>query len=418
MDATQLPPSAAVFLIATAIKVLFVFTVYMLAAAYTTLAERKISAWIQDRHGPNRVGPWGLFQPLADGVKSFLKEESMPGDVNKPLFILAPAIAFIPALIAGAVIPFGAPFPTPWGTIDLVVADMPIGFLFTLAITSLGVYGIVIAGWASNNKYALLGGLRSTAQMVSYEIAMGMSTVCVLLLAGNVSLNQIIVQQSTMGWNVILLSVAAFIFLVAAFAETNRVPFDLPEAETELVAGYHSEYSAMKFSLFPISEYVNMVTASALFVTLFFGGWDIPFTQWDNSGPATVAKSLLTLGMFSLKVMFFVFFYIWVRWTLPRFRYDQLMSLGWKVMLPTSLAYIVIIASVVLGLDHLGLTRGGWPYLLAMMGLNAVLFVILFLILDRGRLISPASARLDGASLERLRSQAKRRNTLAPGEIR
>ena len=418
MDPMQLQPSAVVFVIATVIKMLFVFTVYMLAAAYTTLAERKISAWIQDRHGPNRVGPWGLFQPLADGVKNFLKEESMPGDINKPMFILAPALAFIPALIAGAVIPFGAPLPTPWGTIDLVVADMPIGFLFTIAITSLGVYGIVIAGWASNSKYALLGGLRSTAQMISYEIAMGMSTVCVLLLAGNVSLNQIIVQQATMGWNVVLLSVAAFIFLVAAFAETNRVPFDLPEAEAELVAGYHSEYSAMKFSLFPISEYVNMVTASALFVTLFFGGWDIPFTQWDNTGPASVAKALLTLGMFSLKVTFFVFFYIWIRWTLPRFRYDQLMSLGWKVMLPTALAYIVIVASVVLGLDALGLTRGSWPYLLAMLGLNLVLLVVLFMVLDRGRIISPATSRLDVEGLSRLRAQAVRRNTLAPGKIR
>ncbi|HET8769657.1 MAG TPA: NADH-quinone oxidoreductase subunit NuoH [Gemmatimonadaceae bacterium] len=418
MDPMQLQPSAVVFVIATVIKMLFVFTVYMLAAAYTTLAERKISAWIQDRHGPNRVGPWGLFQPLADGVKNFLKEESMPGDINKPMFILAPAMAFIPALIAGAVIPFGAPLPTPWGTIDLVVADMPIGFLFTIAITSLGVYGIVIAGWASNSKYALLGGLRSTAQMISYEIAMGMSTVCVLLLAGNVSLNQIIVQQATMGWNVVLLSVAAFIFLVAAFAETNRVPFDLPEAEAELVAGYHSEYSAMKFSLFPISEYVNMVTASALFVTLFFGGWDIPFTQWDNAGPATVAKALLTFGMFSLKVTFFVFFYIWIRWTLPRFRYDQLMSLGWKVMLPTALAYIVVVASVVLGLDALGLTRGSWPYLLAMLGLNLVLLVVLFVVLDRGRIISPATTRLDVEGLSRLRAQAVRRNTLAPGKIR
>ncbi len=351
MDPMQLPPSAVVFVIATVIKMLFVFTVYMLAAAYTTLAERKISAWIQDRHGPNRVGPWGLFQPLADGVKNFLKEESMPGDINKPMFILAPVMAFIPALIAGAVIPFGAPLPTPWGRVDLVVADMPIGFLFTIAITSLGVYGIVIAGWASNSKYALLGGLRSTAQMISYEIAMGMSTVCVLLLAGNVSLNQVIVQQATMGWNVILLSVAAFIFLVAAFAETNRVPFDLPEAEAELVAGYHSEYSAMKFSLFPISEYVNMVTASALFVTLFFGGWDIPFTQWDNTGPATVAKSLLTLGMFSFKVTFFVFFYIWIRWTLPRFRYDQLMNLGWKVLIPLAIANVAVTGLIMILAD-------------------------------------------------------------------
>jgi NADH-quinone oxidoreductase subunit H len=418
MDPMQLPPSAGVFLLATVVKMLVVFTIYMVTVAYTTLAERKISAWIQDRHGPNRVGPWGLFQVLADGVKNFLKEEAMPGAVNKPLFVLAPALSFIPALIAWAVIPFGAPLPTPWGRIDMVVADMPIGFLFTLAITSIGVYGIVIAGWSSNNKYALLGGLRSTAQMVSYEIAMGMSCVAVLLMAGNASLNAIVLQQATAGWNVLLLSVAAFLFLVSAFAETNRLPFDLPEAESELITGYHTEYSAMKFSLFFIAEYANMITASALFVTLFLGGWDIPFTLWDNTGPATVAKSLATMAMFAAKVLFFVFFYIWIRWTLPRFRYDQLMSLGWKVMLPTALAYIVIVSTAILGLDYAGLARGSWGFLLSMLGLNLVLVVILFLILDRGRLISPADRRIDEVRLARLRQRAPRRATLAPGEIR
>lgn len=417
LDPMQLPPSTWVFLIATVVKMLIVFTVYMVGVAYTTLAERKISAWIQDRHGPNRVGPWGLFQVLADGVKNIMKEETMPGEINKPIFILAPALAFVPALMAWAVIPFGAPLPTPWGKIDLVVADLPIGFLFTLAITSLGVYGIVLAGWASNNKYALLGGLRASAQMVSYEIAMGMSTVCVLLIAGNVSLNTIIVQQATMGWNVLVLSIAAFLFLVAAFAETNRVPFDLPEAESELIAGYHSEYSAMKFSMFPISEYANMLTASAMFVTLFFGGWDIPFTQWDNSGPATVLKALATVGMFSFKVGFFVFFYIWVRWTLPRFRYDQLMSLGWKFMLPVALAYIVIAAAAILGLDYAGLARGR-TFGLAMFGINLVLLVVLFVILDRGRIISPASSRIERERLGRLRARAVQRAHLAPGEIR
>ena len=417
LDPMQLPPSTLVFLLASVVKILVVFTIYMVAVAYTTLAERKISAWIQDRHGPNRVGPWGLFQVLADGVKNIMKEETMPGEVNKPIFILAPALAFVPALIAWAVIPFGAPLPTPWGKIDLVVADLPIGFLFTLAITSLGVYGIVLAGWASNNKYALLGGLRASAQMVSYEIAMGMSTICVLLVAGNVSLNEIIVQQATMGWNVLVLSVAAFLFLVAAFAETNRVPFDMPEAESELIAGYHSEYSAMKFSMFPISEYANMITASAMFVTLFFGGWDIPFTQWDNAGPATVMKSLATVAIFSAKISFFVFFYIWIRWTLPRFRYDQLMSLGWKFMLPLALAYIVIAASAILGLDYLGFGRGR-NFGLAMFGLNLVLLVFIFVILDRGRIISPASSRLERERLGRVRARAVDRATLSHGEIR
>jgi NADH-quinone oxidoreductase subunit H len=418
LDQSQLELPFLPFLLATIVKMIAMFTLYMVGVAYTTFAERKISAWIQDRHGPNRVGPFGLFQVLADGVKNFMKEESMPGGVNKPLFILAPALAFVPALLAWAVIPFAAPLPTPWGRVDMVVADMPIGFLFTLAITSLGVYGIVLAGWASNNKYALLGGLRASAQMVSYEISMGMATVCVLLIAGNVSLTKIIDQQVFMGWNVLLLSVASFLFLVAAFAETNRVPFDMPEAESELIAGYHSEYSAMKFSMFPISEYANMITASGMFVTLFFGGWDIPFTTWDNFGPYTVGKFVATFAMFAAKVIFFVFFYIWIRWTLPRFRYDQLMSLGWKVMLPTALAYVVIVASAILGLDMAGVPRGSWAFLLSMLGINVVLFVILFVILDRGRLVSPAASRLDRARLQHLRAQAPSRATLNPKEIR
>ncbi len=413
----QLEPTFLPFIVFTVVKMLLIFTLYMVGVAYTTFAERKISAWIQDRHGPNRVGPWGLFQVLADGVKNIMKEETMPGGVNKPLFILAPALAFVPALMAWAVIPFGAPMPTPWGKVDLVVADLPIGLLFTLGITSLGVYGIVIAGWASNNKYSLLGGLRASAQMVSYEISMGMSIVAVLLMSGNVSLPVVVAQQQHVGWNIIVLTVAGLIFLVAAFAETNRVPFDLPEAESELIAGYHSEYSAMKFSMFPISEYANMVTASAMFVTLFFGGWDIPFTDWDNSGPATVLKSLATFGMFSGKVIFFVFFYIWIRWTLPRFRYDQLMSLGWKIMLPAALSYIVIVASAILALDMAGVARGT-SFALAMGGINVVLVGILLWIADRGRLISPAYSRLDRAEMARLRERAPARTSLEPGEIR
>ncbi len=401
----QADPSFGVFLLATIVKMLAVFTVTMVGVAYTTFAERKISAWIQDRHGPNRVGPWGLLQVAADGIKNIMKEETYPAGADKWAFILAPALAFVPAMLAACVIPFAAPMPTPWGRIDMVVADLPVGFLFTLAITSIGVYGIVIAGWASNNKYALLGGLRSSAQMVSYEIAMGMSTVCVLLLAGNVSLNQIVAQQAHYGWNVLTLSVAAFLFIVAAFAETNRVPFDLPEAESELIAGYHSEYSSMKFSMFPISEYANMLTASAMMATLFFGGWDIPFTQWDNTGPYTVAKSLATLGAFAFKTVFFLFSYIWIRWTLPRFRYDQLMSLGWKVMLPIALLYIVVVASTILGLDMAGVPRGP-RFGLAMFGVNAVLLVLLFFVLDRGRLVSPAYSRLERERLARLRHRA------------
>ncbi|MBX7118239.1 MAG: NADH-quinone oxidoreductase subunit NuoH [Gemmatimonadaceae bacterium] len=407
-----------VFLLATVIKMLFVFTIYMVVVAYTTLAERKVSAWIQDRHGPNRVGPWGLLQVAADGVKNFLKEETMPGDVNKPLFVLAPALSFCTAMIAWAVIPFGAPLPTPWGRIDLVVADLPVGFLYLLAITSLGVYGIVLAGWSSNNKYALLGGLRSSAQMVSYEIAMGMSLVCVLLVAGNVSLPAIVAQQQAGAYNVVLISVAAFIFLVSAFAETNRVPFDLPEAESELIAGYHSEYSGMKFSMFFIAEYANVITASAMFVTLFLGGWDIPFTSWDDTGPATVLKTLATFAMFAAKLYAFVFFFIWIRWTLPRFRYDQLMSLGWKILLPTALAYIVIVASAILALDASGASRTGWAFKGALLGINLVCLVILFVLIDRGRLISPAYSRLHKERVAQLRRAAELRSTLASGESR
>ena len=269
------------FLVASIVKILVVFTVIMVGVALLTLAERRICAWIQDRLGPNRVGPEGLLQPAADGLKNLLKEETLPGQADRLLFVLAPALAFVPALLAIAVVPFGAPLPTPWGDVPLVVADLPVGFLYILAIGSLGVYGVVLAGWSSNNKYALLGGLRSSAQMISYEIALGMSTVAVLLLAGNVTLSDVVArqQQSLFTWNVFPLGLAYFIFTVAAFAETNRLPFDLPEAEAELIAGYHTEYSAMKFSMFYIAEYANMVTASALMATLFFGGWDIPFTH-------------------------------------------------------------------------------------------------------------------------------------------
>ena len=404
----NLPPvSGMAFFIFTIVKMLIIFTIYMVGAAMLTLAERKISAWIQDRHGPNRVGK-GWLQPAADGLKNFMKEETMPAGVNRPLFVLAPVLSFIPALTTWCVIPFGAPVPTRWGRIDLVVADLPVGFLFILAISSLGVYGIVLAGWSSNNKYALLGGLRSSAQMVSYEISMGMSTIPVLLLAGNVSLNSIINQQVWGGWNVVNLTVAFFIFIVAAFAETNRLPFDLPEAESELIAGYHTEYSAMKFSLFFIAEYASMVTASALMATLFFGGWDVPFTARDNIGPYSGWLSLLSIGIFLGKILFFLFLFMWVRWTLPRFRYDQLMSLGWKILLPLALVYIVLIAAVMLGLSAAGIGEG-WMYTAILASVNIALIIILFAILDRGRVISPAYGRMNPKEIERMRRLDARR---------
>ncbi len=383
------------FLVSSIIKIVVVFTVIMVGVALLTLAERRICAWMQDRLGPNRVGPQGLLQPAADGLKNLLKEETLPAQADKVLFMLAPTMAFVPALLTFAVIPFATPLPTPWGDVDMVVANLPVGFLYVLAFGSLGVYGIVLAGWASNNKYSLLGGLRASAQMISYEIAMGMSTVAVLLLAGNVTLTDVVAKQSQslFTWNVFPLSLAFFVFIVAAFAETNRLPFDLPEAEGELIAGYHTEYSAMKFSMFYIAEYSNMVTASALMTTLFFGGWDIPFTTWDNTPPWSPLKTLLTLGVFSFKVLVFLFLYIWVRWTLPRFRYDQLMALGWKVMLPLALGYLTVIATAIWILHGLL----GWNYDrqfgLALFGLNVLLALPLLFLLDRGHLVAGAVAQ-------------------------
>jgi NADH-quinone oxidoreductase subunit H len=414
-DPQAAPTSTSVFVIATVIKMIIVFTVLMIGIALLTLAERKISAWIQDRHGPNRVGPHGLGQPFADGLKNIMKEETYPEAAYKPLFVLAPALAFIPALLTFAVIPFASPLPIPRvGLIDMVVAPLPIGFLYILAIASLGVYGIVLAGWASNNKYSLLGGLRSSAQMVSYELAMGLSTVAVLLVAGNVALNDIIWQQATTVWNFFGLTVAFIIFLIAAFAETNRLPFDLPEAESELIAGYHTEYSAMKFSLFFIAEYSNMVTASALLVTLFFGGWDIPFTLWDNQAPWSIGKTLLTGSFFAVKVLFFLFFYMWIRWTLPRFRYDQLMSLGWRLLLPVALVYIILIAGTLLILDLLGVRPGATHGVI--LGLvNIVLTGVLFVVLDSGRIISPAYGGVPADRLRRLRAMRLRSPLAAPG---
>ncbi len=343
---------------------------------------------------------------MADGVKNIMKEETYPGEAYLPLFVLAPVMAFIPALLTWAVIPYGAPWVSKWGTIDMALAPLPIGYLFILSIASLGVYGIVLAGWSSNNKYALLGGLRSSAQMISYEISMGMSTIPVLILAGNVSLSQIVGQQAGRGlhWNAINLTIAFIVFMIAAFAETNRVPFDLPEAESELIAGYHSEYSAMKFSMFFIAEYANIMTASALMATLFFGGWDIPFTLWDNIAPHTFLKTVVTFLFFWVKILSFVFVFIWVRWTLPRFRYDQLMALGWKVLLPVSLGYIVVVASATLGLDTAGFHPDSWQFAVAMLVLNLVILAILLGVVDRGRLLSPAYSRLDKRNLAKLRS--------------
>jgi NADH-quinone oxidoreductase subunit H len=362
---------------------------------------------MQNRHGPNRVGWAGLLQPAADGVKNILKEETYPAEANRGLFLLAPALSFIPALLLSAVIPFAAPLPLDFdvtlpllgrlawhGPMPMVVADVPVGFLFVLAISSLGVYGIALAGWASNSKYALLGGLRAAAQMISYEVAMGMSLIPVLLLSGNVSLAEIVSRQQTGGpvtWYVVPLFLSFFIFLVSGFAETNRLPFDLPEAESELIAGYHTEYSAMKFSFFFIAEYANVVTVCAMVTTLFFGGWDIPFTDWDRSGG--VLPTLATWLVFFLKVLFWVFFVMWIRWTLPRFRYDQLMALGWKVMMPLALTYIMVVAIALYLIERVWGVSSPVAGSLAMLGLNLIIAVLVFGVLDSGLFIKGSAQR-------------------------
>jgi NADH-quinone oxidoreductase subunit H len=396
-------PELKGYLLLSIIKLLFVFTVVMVGVAMLTLMERKVSAWMQNRRGPNRVGWAGLLQPAADGLKNILKEETMPARANRGLFLLAPALSFIPALMLSAVIPFAAPLNVDFdftlgalgrfvhhGPMPMVVADLPIGFLFVLSISSMGIYGIALAGWASNSKYSLLGGLRASAQMVSYEVAMGMSLIPVLLLSGNVSFSEIIAGQHTL-WYVMPLFLSFFLFLVAGFAETNRLPFDLPEAESELIAGYHTEYSAMKFSMFFIAEYANVVTVSAMVATLFFGGWDIPFTHWDESG--TWLAVLVSGVFFFLKTFFWIFFIMWIRWTLPRFRYDQLMALGWKVMLPLALGYIMVTATALWVLDAVAGVSSELVRMGALTALNLVIAVWVFRLLDRGALISGSESR-------------------------
>jgi NADH-quinone oxidoreductase subunit H len=289
------------------------------------------------------VGPQGIFQPLADGIKFLMKEDIIPAGVDKPIFILAPAIMLIPALMTFAVIPFGSDITLFGRQIPLQVADVNVGILYILALTSIGVYGIVLAGWSSNSKYSLLGGLRSSAQLISYELAMGLAVVSIILLSGSLKLNDIVGDQQGhfLSWNVFKQPLAFLIFLVAVYAETNRLPFDLSEAEQELVGGYHTEYSSMKFAMFFMAEYANMITAAALTVTLFFGGWDVPFLNETSLG---LWGALLSVTSFILKMGFFLFLFIWVRWTFPRFRYDQLMRLGWKVMLPMALFNIFLTA--------------------------------------------------------------------------
>jgi NADH-quinone oxidoreductase subunit H len=399
-----------IFLIEKSIIVLAVFGGVMGVVALTTLVERRVAGFIQDRYGPNRVGPWGLFQPVADGLKNFLKEETMPAAAAQPYFWMGPVISLAPALVTFAVIPFAAPLPIGSHVVEMIVADIPIGILYILALSSLGVYGVVMGGWASNNKFSFLGGLRASAQMVSYEVALGLSVVVVLLMAGNVTLTEMVWRQQQLDfWFILPISLAFILFVISAFAETSRLPFDMPEAESELVGGFHTEYSGMKYAMYPMGEYAHMLTSSALMATLFFGGWDIPFWtgddaflyqgEWirgfaENGAPIAAElawwKSFLTLGAFAVKTYFFVLVYIWVRWTVPRFRYDQIMQLGWKVMLPVSLAYVMVVAATILALDSLGVGYG-FVFGLVMTVVSALCTGLFLLVLDRGRTLSGAA---------------------------
>jgi NADH-quinone oxidoreductase subunit H len=335
------------FFLWSLLKVVVVTVVMLLGVAYTVLLERKLVGRIQNRWGPSRVGPFGLLQPLVDGAKSFLKEDIIPTSVYKPLYLLAPILALSCALVSIGVVPFGNPAVTgPGGFHFFPIADVNIGLLVVLGITSIGVYGIALAGWSSNNKYSLLGSLRASAQLISYELALGLSLVGVVMRAGSLNLRVIVESQATHGllsWNLFggFQFVAFFIYLMAAYAETNRSPFDLPEAESELTAGYHTEYSSMKFAMFFMAEYANMITVGCVATLLFLGGWTSPFGNLIKLPDNFVFQAFLPICWFVLKVFSFLFLYVWVRGTLPRFRYDQLMSFGWRYLMPLAILNIV-----------------------------------------------------------------------------
>jgi NADH-quinone oxidoreductase subunit H len=339
-----------IYVLLSVVKIAVVLVVLLTCVAYTVLLERKVVGRIQNRFGPNRVGPFGLLQPLADGLKLFLKEDIMPASVYRPLYILAPVIALACALLSIAVVPFGANIQ--FHGVDMFeISDLNIGLLVILGVTSVGVYGIALSGWSSNNKYSLLGSLRSSAQMVSYELALGLSLVGVVIRAGSLRLRDIVDVQAAHGilsWNVFggFQIVAFFIYLISAYAETNRAPFDLVEAESELTGGYHTEYSSMKFAMFFMAEYANMITVGCVATLLFFGGWASPFGHLLPAPHWIVIQALLPVFWFVLKVFFFVFLYIWVRGTTPRFRYDQLMGFGWKFLVPLAIANIIVAALI------------------------------------------------------------------------
>lgn len=322
----------------------------LLVAMYCTLGERKVAGWMQDRRGPNRAGPFGILQPLADGVKLFFKEEIIPTYANKFLFILGPVLAMLTAMMVGAVIPWGDSVHLFGRDISLQIADVNIGLLYIFGVVSLGVYGIMIGGWASNNKYSLLGAMRAASQIISYELAMGISIIALLMITGSLSLNVMVDQQKDQVWNIFYQPLGFLIFLICAFAETNRTPFDLPEAENELIGGYHAEYSSMKLGFYLFSEYINMFLSSAVMATLYFGGYDIPFVNDANLVNHIGQNWTALLEFFALfaKILGFIFLFMWVRWTVPRFRYDQLMNLGWKALLPLALLNMLATGAIAL----------------------------------------------------------------------
>ncbi|MBS1763104.1 MAG: NADH-quinone oxidoreductase subunit NuoH [Bacteroidetes bacterium] len=315
-------------------------------AMYATLGERKVAAFMQDRRGPSRAGPGGILQPLADGIKLFFKEEIIPDFSSKWLFVMGPALAMLTAIMSSAIIPWGDHIVIAGKNVPLVIADVNIGILYVFGVVSLGVYGIMFGAWASNNKFSLIGALRAASQIISYELALGITLIALLMVTGTLSLTEMVKQQQSGNWNIIYQPLGFFIFLVCAFAECNRTPFDLPEAENELTGGYHLEYSSMKLGFYLFAEYINMFISSAVMATLYFGGYDVPFLDESLLSPNIAA--LVGIVALMIKITAFIFFFMWVRWTVPRFRYDQLMNLGWKILLPLALFNMIVTGAVIL----------------------------------------------------------------------
>ena len=332
----------SVFIIEKSVIIVAVFALTMLMAMYSTWAERKVAAFLQDRVGPNRAGWGGLLQPLADGAKLFTKEEFFPNTPNKFLFILGPAIAMSTALITSAVIPWGDKIHVFGRDVLLQATDIDVSILYVFGILSIGVYGIMIGAWASNNKYSLMSAVRASSQMISYEVAMGLAMISILMMSGSLSLKDITVMQANDGWNIFYQPLAFLIFLICSFAETNRTPFDLAECESELIGGYHTEYSSMKMGFYLFAEYANMFISSTILAVVFLGGYHFPGMAWVNENWGINIGALLGFLTLFAKICFFIFFYMWVRWTIPRFRYDQLMHLGWKILIPLAVINIIV----------------------------------------------------------------------------